>query len=287
MKRTGPPPPPRGPPHNANMSGHTPPERAEGTTPLTTAPALTVVGRQFDRLGSTDSPFGNNNSRFVTHHGDHQRGDTPPPAPPQVPCTSFAAPTLNTSIRQWLPITRDLNPLTSVGSGPRPPTPPGRSTHSAFSAVPTEPLSAPGPFPRDTSTPASPTAPTAHRMGLPCAGATRHRGTPPSQSHSAIASDEHNPRDTHPGQTPPRQGIPLPLDVGYGPWPPTPLPTTIPQVPHGSTLASSRTARASHSDPAVLAGMQVERPGHPRPPPQRLRGTLPRLSTTHDPPAPR
>ena len=142
-------PPHQGPPHQANMSAHTTQERSEGTTPLTKTLALTVVGRQYDWLGSLTSIFGNNTSPFVTHHGDPRWVGTPPPAPPTVLCTIPGEPTPNTIQRHWLPTKRDSNPPTGVGSGPRPPTPPHRFTHPAFTKVPKEPLSAHGPPFRD------------------------------------------------------------------------------------------------------------------------------------------
>ena len=243
------------------MFGHTTSERAEGTTPLTPAPALTVVGRQFDSLGSPHSPLGNNNSLSVTHPGDHQRGALPPPAPPIVPCNTPAAPTPNISIRHWLPPTRDLNPHTSVGFGPRPPTPARRLTPFAFSAVLMEPSPAPGQPSRDTSNSARPVTTTAHRTGLPCAGAQRLRGTPPSQSHPPPASRS-------PGAPGPHHG-----EHGNGRRAHPPPHTTTTTVPYGPIRAASRTERTHHSNPAVSARSPGARPGHPRPPQQQPRGT--------------
>ena len=103
-----------------------------------------------------------------------------------------------------------------------------------------------------------------------------------------VVSDAHHQRDAYLGHPPTRQGTPLPLDVGSGPRPPTPLYSTMPPVPKGPTLASSLLARVNHSNPAVPARTQVERTGPPRPPPLRPRGNLPRLSPNpHLPPAPR
>ena len=91
----------------------------------------------------------------------------------------------------------------------------------------------------------------------------------PSIAHAPSTDAEHaSPRD-------PSVSDPSELISGYGPWPPTPLPTAMPMVPHGPTRASGHTTRANHSYPAAPAGTPVERSGLPRPPPQRPRGTSP------------